>query len=155
MEISMENVLFDIMFLRVDNQRDAKMKVGSDSEMWNTPGFLSKYKAVWKENLVIYHKLLGAFLLCILSSLLIFHLLIKQGGLKSFFNSLSPNSDQHQFSPNDIQQLTIEIRLWEFIKWSPKRKCFDLFSNSLNVFFKEMYRDQFGEFACGYWDLKG
>ena len=33
MEISMENALFDIMFLRVDNQRDAKMKVGSDSEM--------------------------------------------------------------------------------------------------------------------------
>ena len=67
MEISMENVLFDIMFLRVDNQRDAKMKVGSDSdEMWNTPCFLSKYKAVWKENLVIYHKLLGAFLLCII-----------------------------------------------------------------------------------------
>ena len=29
----MENVLFDIMFLRVDNQRDAKMKVGRDSEM--------------------------------------------------------------------------------------------------------------------------
>ena len=54
MEISMENVLFDIMFLRVDNQRDAKVKVGSDSdEMWNTPCFLSKYKAVWKENLVI------------------------------------------------------------------------------------------------------
>ena len=26
----MENVLFDIMFLRVDNQRDAKMKVGFD-----------------------------------------------------------------------------------------------------------------------------
>ena len=65
----MENVLFDIMFLRVDNQRDAKVKVGSDSdEMWNTPCFLSKYKAVWKENLVIYHKLLGAFLLSILSS---------------------------------------------------------------------------------------
>ena len=28
----MENVLFDIMFLRGDNQRDAKMKVGSDSD---------------------------------------------------------------------------------------------------------------------------
>ena len=27
--------------------------------------------------------------------------------------------------------------------------------NSLNSFFKEMYRDQFGEFVCGYWDLKG
>ena len=26
----MENVLFDIMFLRVDNQRDSKVKVGSD-----------------------------------------------------------------------------------------------------------------------------
>ena len=32
MEISMENVLLDIMFLRVDNQRDAKVKVGSDSD---------------------------------------------------------------------------------------------------------------------------
>lgn len=29
----MENLLFDIMLLKVDNQRDAKMKVGSDSEM--------------------------------------------------------------------------------------------------------------------------
>ena len=28
----MENVLFDIIFLRVDNQRDVKMKVGSDSD---------------------------------------------------------------------------------------------------------------------------
>ena len=48
-----------------------------------------------------------------------------------------------------------EKRLWEFIKWSPKRKYLDLLSNSLNSFFKEMYRDQFGEFVCGYWDLKG
>ena len=102
----MENVLFDIMLLKVDNQRDAKMKVGSDSEMWNTPCFLSKYKAFWKENLVVYHKLLGAFLLCILSSLLIFNLLIKQGGLKSFINPLRPNSDQHQFSPNDIRTMS-------------------------------------------------
>ena len=48
-----------------------------------------------------------------------------------------------------------EIRLWELIKWSPKRKCFDLLSNSLNLSFKEMYRDQFGEFVFGYWGLKG
>ena len=40
-----------------------------------------------------------------------------------------------------------EMRLWELIKWSPKRKYFDLLSNSLNSFFKEMYRDQFGEFV--------
>ena len=29
-----------------------------------------------------------------------------------------------------------EIRLWELIKWSPKRKCFDLLSNFLNTFRK-------------------
>ena len=34
-------------------------------------------------------------------------------------------------------------RLWDLIKWSAlARKCFDLLSNSLNYFFKEMYRDQ-------------
>ena len=29
------------------------------------------------------------------------------------------------------------------------------FSNSLNSFFKEIYGEQFGEFVCGYWGLKG
>ena len=48
-----------------------------------------------------------------------------------------------------------EMRLWESIKWSLKRKYFDLLSNSLNSLFKEMYRDQFGEFVFGYWGLKG
>ena len=40
-------------------------------------------------------------------------------------------------------------------KMITKRKIFDLLLNSLNLFFKEMYRDQFGEFVCGYWGLKG
>ena len=35
------------------------------------------------------------------------------------------------------------------------RKFFDLLSNSLNQFCKEMYRDQFGELVSGYWGLKG
>ena len=48
-----------------------------------------------------------------------------------------------------------EIWLWQLIKWSSKRKCLDLLWNSLNTFFKEVYRDQFGEFVCGYWDLEG
>ena len=48
-----------------------------------------------------------------------------------------------------------ETWLWELINWSPNRKCFDLSWNSLNSFFKKMYRDQFGEFVFGYWDLKG
>ena len=56
--------------------------------------------------------------------------------------------------------LTISIHcqetwLWQLIKWSSKRKCLDLLWNSLNTFFKEVNRDQFGEFVCGYWGLKG
>ena len=31
-----------------------------------------------------------------------------------------------------------------------KGKRFDLLSNSLNLLFKEIYRDQSGEFVCGY-----
>ena len=32
-----------------------------------------------------------------------------------------------------------------------ERNCLDLLSNSLNTFLiKEMYRDQFGEFVCGF-----
>ena len=45
--------------------------------------------------------------------------------------------------------------LWELIIWSPKRKCFDLLPNSLNVLFKEVYGHQSGEFVCGYWGWKG
>ena len=48
-----------------------------------------------------------------------------------------------------------EIRLWELMKWSLKRKCFDLLSNSLNSLCKEIYRDQFGELVCGFWGFKG
>ena len=36
-----------------------------------------------------------------------------------------------------------------------REKYLDLLSNSLNSFFKGMYGDQFGEFVCGYWCLKG
>ena len=40
-------------------------------------------------------------------------------------------------------------------KMITKGKCFDLLSDSLYSFCEEMYRDQFGEFVCGYWGLKG
>ena len=40
-------------------------------------------------------------------------------------------------------------------KMITERNVFDLLPNSLNSFCKEMYGDQFGEFVCGYWDLKG
>ena len=45
--------------------------------------------------------------------------------------------------------------LWELIIWSPDGKSFDLQTNSLNLFFKEMYGDQSGEFVFGYWGLEG
>ena len=40
-------------------------------------------------------------------------------------------------------------------KMITKEKCFDLLSNSLNYFFKEMYEGQYGEFICRYRGLKG
>ena len=49
-----------------------------------------------------------------------------------------------------------EISLWELIKWSSKRNYVLSFYQILNTyFFKEIYRDQFGEFVWGYWGLKG
>ena len=58
---------------------------------------------------------------------------------------LSPNSDQHQFSPNNIHILPREM-----IMRVNKMIAKDLLSNSLNYFFKEMYEGQYGEFICGY-----
>ena len=46
-------------------------------------------------------------------------------------------------------------RLRELVEWSPKGKCFDLLSNSPNLFSKKMYREQSGEFVCEHWGLKG
>ena len=40
------------------------------------------------------------------------------------------------------------------MKRPPKRKCFDLLSNSPNWFLKVMYGNQFGELVCEYWGLK-
>ena len=51
--------------------------------------------------------------------------------LYGHLNPLSPNSDQHQFSPNNVHMLPREM-VMRVIKWSLKRKCFDLLSNSLN-----------------------
>ena len=47
------------------------------------------------------------------------------------------------------------MRIKKIITYEEIRKYFDLLANSLNSFIKEMYRDQFGEFVCGYWGLKG
>ena len=39
--------------------------------------------------------------------------------VQKLINSLSPNSDQDQFSPNNIHTLSTD-KLWALIKWSPK-----------------------------------
>ena len=70
------------------------------------------------------------------------------------FNPLSPNSAQNQFSLNNIHRLSW-AKSMRINKIITKRKIFDLLPNSLNLFFKEMYGDQFGEFVCRYCDLKG
>ena len=58
------------------------------------------------------------------------------------------NSDQHQFSPNNSHTLSRD-------KMITKEKMPRFFlSNSLYSIFTEMYRDQFGEFVCGYWGSK-
>ena len=69
-------------------------------------------------------------------------------------NPLSANSDQKNF----LLIMSIhcqEIKLWEFIKWSPKGKMPWSFIKSSRVILKKIYGDQFGEFVCGYWGLKG
>ena len=69
-------------------------------------------------------------------------------------NPLCPSSVQNQLSPNDNHRLS-RAKSTRIDKMILKRKIFDLLSNSLNSFFKEMYGDQFGEFVSGYRGLKG
>ena len=58
------------------------------------------------------------------------------------------------FSTNNIETQKRE-QVKRNKQMNSKGKWFDLLSNSLNLLFKEIYRDQSGEFVCGYWDLKG
>ena len=56
-----------------------------------------------------------------------------------FLNPLSPNGDQHQFSPNNIHTFSLDkvMRINEII--TKEKMLWSIFSNSLNYFFKEMY----------------
>lgn len=61
-----------------------------------------------------------------------------------FHYPLSPQSDQHWFSPNNINTSSRKT-VRRILKKVTKGK----------KLFKEMYEDQFEEFLCGYWGLKG
>ena len=56
----------------------------------------------------------------------------------SNFNSVSPKSDQDQFSPNNASIHHQEKGLWFRKKWSSKGKFLNLLSNSPYWFFKEI-----------------
>ena len=70
-------------------------------------------------------------------------------------NPLSSNSDQQQFSPNNIHALSRDkvMRINKMIIIEKIPWCLIKFSQLITL--KEMYGDQFGEFVCGYWGLKG
>ena len=68
-------------------------------------------------------------------------------GVTKNIKPLSPDSDQHQYSPNNIHMLPREI-----VMRVNKMITFTKFSQ---LFFKEMYEGQYGEFICGYRGLKG
>ena len=55
--------------------------------------------------------------------------------------SVSRKSEQHPFSPNNIDA-------------NSKEEVMRIYTNLFNLFFKEMYGDQCREFVRGYWDLK-
>ena len=68
--------------------------------------------------------------------------------LNSIINPLSPNSDQHQFSPNNIHMLPREMvaRINQMIT---KKKMLRSFIKLSQLISKEMYEYQSGEFVRG------
>ena len=72
----------------------------------------------------------------------------------SRINPLSANSDQKQFSPNNIHTLSRD-KVMRINKMITKGKMPWSFIKFSQVILKKIYGDQFGEFVCGYWGLKG
>ena len=70
------------------------------------------------------------------------------------FNPLRANSDQKQFSPNNIHTLSRD-KVMRINKMITKGKMPWSFIKFSQVILKKIYGDQFGEFVCGYWGLKG
>ena len=57
-------------------------------------------------------------------------------GVTENIKPLSPDSDQHQYSPNNIHMLPREI-VMRVNKMITKEKCLDLLPNSLNYFLRK------------------
>ena len=87
---------------------------------------------------------------------------------------VNPKSDQYQVSPNNISTITYvcnqEKRLWEFIKWSPKKnalnkilsansvmKCIEISVESLyldiGTYNKGLISDAFDRVVKRIWDV--
>ena len=71
-----------------------------------------------------------------------------------YTSPLSANSDRKQFSPNNIHTLSKD-KVMRINKMINKRNMPWSFIKFSQVVLKKIYGDQFGEFVCGYWGLKG
>ena len=67
---------------------------------------------------------------------------------------LGPKSDQHQFSPNNISRSS-RVKVMRITSLITKRRTLWSSTKFSQLFLKEMYGDQSGEFVCGSWGLKG
>ena len=63
-----------------------------------------------------------------------------------------PKNDQHQFSPNNISRST-RVQAMRITKLITKGAM--LWFKFSQLFLKEMYGDQSGQFVCGSYGLKG
>ena len=67
---------------------------------------------------------------------------------------MSANGDQQQFSPNNIHTLSRD-KVMRINKMITKGKMPWSFIKFSQVILKGNVGDQFGEFVCGHWGLKG
>ena len=74
------------------------------------------------------------------------------GGSTVYFNTLGPKSVQHQFFLNNISRST-RVKVMRITKLMTKGRMLWSFIKFSQLFLKEMYGDQFGEFVFGSWGL--
>ena len=68
-------------------------------------------------------------------------------------NPSVPKSDQHQFSPNNISRSS-RVKVMRITKLITKGRMLWSQTKFSQLFFEEMYGNQFGECVCGSWSLK-
>ena len=103
---------------------------------WIPSKFSTHAELTWKKEQKTFpsHFELFLFFICCCSFSWRYSLSMKHSWTS--INPLGSKSDQHQFSPNNINTSSSK-RLWEWLNWLPKGECFDLKPNSLNYYEKK------------------